>query len=209
MKLQRCDVSFSLPNLARYNSFRFRKFSLVSALVTFVKANERILPFVRTKSSKRTFEPVGVANVRGRLLCYFNSVLYSTEGMLKSEGKVNAVHLSEFTVIRYLHRALTPTFTFSVNDLLSSNISILIGPMKTSAVLVTHPLCIRARVPQIAPLTSLQPVSVEATGTNYLIRMSPTEELRAEALKDIVKNYHWKTMAVIGYKDREGVLERI
>lgn len=168
---------------------------------------EYLLPFARTKSSKRTFEPVGVANVRGRLLIF--QLRFIFKEMLKSEWKVTAVHLSEFTVIRYLHRASTPTFTFSVNDLLGSNISILIGPMQTSAVLATHPLCIRARVPQIAPLTSLQPVSVEAAGTSYLISMSPTEKLRAEVVKDIVKNYHWKTMAVIGYKDREGVLERI
>ena len=117
--------------------------------------------------------------------------------------------LSELTVIRYLHPASIPTFTFSVNDLLSNNISVLIGPMQTSAVFATHPLCIRARVPQIAPLTSSQAASVKAAGKKYLITMSPTEKLRAEVVKEIVKNYHWKTMAVLGYKDREGVRKGI
>ena len=129
--------------------------------------------------------------------------------MLKSEGKVIALLKSELTVIHFLYRASIPIFTFSVNDLLSNNISVLIGPMQTSAIFVTHPLCIRARVPQIAPLTSSQPGSVKAAGTKYLITMSPTEKLRAEVLKEIVKNYHWKTMAVLGYKDREGVRKGI
>ena len=129
--------------------------------------------------------------------------------MLKSEWKVIAFYISELTVIHYLHRASIPIFTFSVNDLLSNNVSVLIGPMQTSAVFATHPLCIRAHVPQIAPLTSLQPISGKAAGMKYLIRMDSTEKLRAEVVKEIVKNYHWKTMAVLGYKDREGVRKGI
>ena len=99
------------------------------------------------------------------------------------------------------------TSASSVNDLLSSNISILVGPMQTSAVLATHPLCLRARVPQIAPLTSLRLVPMKTEGVNFLVRMSPTEALKAEVLKEIVKSFGWKTMAVYGYKDKEGLLK--
>lgn len=88
-----------------------------------------------------------------------------------------------------------------VNSLLNSNISILIGPMETSAVVVTHPLCSRAGVPQIAPLTSLEGIPVGNTDSNYLVRMSPTEMLKAKVLAEIIKNYKWETMAVIGYQD--------
>ena len=95
-------------------------------------------------------------------------------------------------------------FLFTVNSLLNSNISILIGPMETSAVIATHPLCSRAGVPQIAPLTSLESIPVDNTGSNYLVRMSPTEKLKAKVLAEIIKHYNWETMAVVGYQDDEG-----
>lgn len=94
--------------------------------------------------------------------------------------------------------------SFPVNSLLSSNISILIGPMETSAVIATHPLCSRASVPQIAPLTSLEIISEGASGLNYLLRMSPTEKLKAKAIAEIIKRYKWETMAVLGYQNKEG-----
>jgi len=90
-----------------------------------------------------------------------------------------------------------------VNSLLSRNISILIGPMETSAVIATHPLCVRARVPQIAPLTSLQTIQTENAGSSYLLRMSPAETLKAKVIAEIVKHYNWQTMAVLGYQDKE------
>lgn len=95
-------------------------------------------------------------------------------------------------------------FAFTVNSLLNSNISILIGPMETSAVVVTHPLCSRAGVPQIAPLTSLGRIPVGNTDSNYLVRMSPTEKLKAKVLAEIIKNYKWETMAVVGYQEDQG-----
>ena len=95
-------------------------------------------------------------------------------------------------------------FSFTVNSLLKSNISILIGPMETSAVVATHPLCSRAGVPQIAPLTSLERIPVGNNGSNYLVRMSPTEKLKAKVLADLVKKYNWETMAVVGYQDDQG-----
>lgn len=95
-------------------------------------------------------------------------------------------------------------FSFTVNSLLNSNISILIGPMETSAVVATHPLCSRAGVPQIAPLTSLERIPVGITGSNYLLRMSPTEKLKAKVLAEIIKYYKWETMAVVGYQDDQG-----
>ena len=98
------------------------------------------------------------------------------------------------------------TFTSIVNSLLSRNISILIGPMETSAVIATHPLCVRARVPQIAPLTSLQTIQTENAGSSYLLRMSPTETLKAKVIAEIVKHYNWQTMAVLGYQDKEGAI---
>ena len=94
--------------------------------------------------------------------------------------------------------------SFPVNSLLSSNISILIGPMETSAVIATHPLCSRASVPQIAPLTSLEIISEGDSGLNYLLRMSPTEKLKAKAIAEIIKRYKWETMAVLGYQNKEG-----
>lgn len=107
--------------------------------------------------------------------------------------------------LRGLPRHADPTDDFDnieqVNSLLNSNISILIGPMETSAVVVTHPLCSRAGVPQIAPLTSLETIPVGNTGSNYLVRMSPTEMLKAKVLAEIIKHYKWETMAVVGYQD--------
>lgn len=76
--------------------------------------------------------------------------------------------------------------------------------METSAVVVTHPLCSRAGVPQIAPLTSLETIPVGNTGSNYLVRMSPTEMLKAKVLGEIIKHYKWETMAVVGYQDDQG-----
>lgn len=101
-------------------------------------------------------------------------------------------------------RQLLFLFSFTVSSLLNSNISILIGPMETSAVVVTHPLCSRAGVPQIAPLTSLEGIPVGNTDSNYLVRMSPTEMLKAKVLAEIIKNYKWETMAVVGYQDDQG-----
>ena len=81
--------------------------------------------------------------------------------------------------------------------------------METSAVAAIHPLCVRARVPQIAPLTSLLTIPVENTGrTSYLVRMSPTETLKAKVIADIVKHYKWQTMAVLGCQDKEGVVRK-
>lgn len=76
--------------------------------------------------------------------------------------------------------------------------------METSAVVVTHPLCSRAGVPQIAPLTSLERILVGNNGSDYLIRMSPSEKLKAKVLAAIIKNYKWETMAAVGYQDDEG-----
>ena len=98
------------------------------------------------------------------------------------------------------------TFTSTVNDLLSSNISILIGPMETSAVVATQPLCIRARVPQIAPLTSLETLPADNEGTSYLVRMNPTGALRAKVIAEIIEHYRWQTMAVLGYQEKEGII---
>ena len=100
------------------------------------------------------------------------------------------------------------TSTSTVNGLLSSNISILIGPMETSAVVATQPLCIRARVPQIAPLTSLETLPVDSEGTSYLVRMNPTEALRAKVIAEIMKHYKWQTMAVLGSQEKEGMIEK-
>ena len=97
-------------------------------------------------------------------------------------------------------------FRLSVNNLLSRNISILIGPMETSAVIATQPLCKTARVPQIAPLTSLETVLSDDDEPGYLLRMNPTEKLKSKVLADIVKYFHWQTMAVLGYQDREGIV---
>lgn len=76
--------------------------------------------------------------------------------------------------------------------------------METSAVIATHPLCSRASVPQIAPLTSLEIISEGDSGLNYLLRMSPTEKLKAKAIAEIIKRYKWETMAVLGYQNKEG-----
>ena len=76
--------------------------------------------------------------------------------------------------------------------------------METSAVIATHPLCSRAGVPQIAPLTSLEMKPVDNSGSNYLLRMSPTEKLKAKVIAEIIRNYEWETMAVLGYQDKEG-----
>ena len=80
--------------------------------------------------------------------------------------------------------------------------------METSAVIATQPLCIRARVPQIAPLTSLQTLPMDDAGTSYLVRMNPTEALRAKVLAEIIKHYEWQTMAVLGNQDKEGMSEK-
>lgn len=109
-----------------------------------------------------------------------------------------------FLVAKLFISILFLLFSFTVNSLLNSNISILIGPMETSAVVVTHPLCSRAGVPQIAPLTSLETIPVGNTGSNYLVRMSPTEMLKAKVLAEIIKHYKWETMAVVGYQDDQG-----
>jgi len=118
----------------------------------------------------------------------------------------DTVNYPEFK-LRGLIRFSNPTDDFDnieqVNSLLDSNISILIGPMETSAVVVTHPLCSRAGVPQIAPLTSLERILVGNNGSDYLIRMSPSEKLKAKVLAAIIKNYKWETMAVVGYQDDE------
>ena len=76
--------------------------------------------------------------------------------------------------------------------------------METSAVIATHPLCSRASVPQIAPLTSLEMISEDGSGLNYLLRMSPTEKLKAKVIAGIIENYKWETMAVLGYQNKEG-----
>ena len=111
---------------------------------------------------------------------------------------------ADFLWPSYLPQFLFLLFSFTVNSLLNSNISILIGPMETSAVVVTHPLCSRAGVPQIAPLTSVETIPVGNTDSNYLVTMSPTEMLKAKVLAGIIKHYKWETMAVVGYQDDEG-----
>lgn len=147
---------------------------------------------------------------------FIGALLSSTENATLPEEKAFKLAIEHVNAdtknypgieLRWVIRYADPDNDFDnidrVNDLLSSNISILVGPMQTSAVLATHPLCLRARVPQIAPLTSLRLVPMETEGVNFLVRMSPTEALKAEVLKEIVKSFGWKTMAVYGYKDKE------
>ncbi|XP_078376048.1 glutamate receptor ionotropic, kainate 2-like isoform X2 [Oculina patagonica] len=130
------------------------------------------------------------------------------EAFKLSIGQINndTVNYPDFK-LRGLIRFSDPNDDFDnieqVNSLLNSNISILIGPMETSAVIATHPLCSRAGVPQIAPLTSPDSIPVGNTGSNYLLGMSPTEKLKAKVLGEIVKHYKWETMAVLGYQDEE------
>lgn len=158
----------------------------------------------RVNSSQKTTEIL-----IGALLSPTRSNISKEEEALKlaieqvNEDTVNYPGIKLRSLIRYADPDRDFDNIEQVNDLLSNNVSVLIGPMQTSAVFATHPLCIRAHVPQIAPLTSLQPISGKAAGTKYLIRMDPTEKLRAEVVKEIVKNYDWKTMAVLGYKDRK------
>ncbi|XP_015749283.1 PREDICTED: uncharacterized protein LOC107329066 [Acropora digitifera] len=158
----------------------------------------------RVNSSQKTTEIL-----IGALLSPTRSNISKEEEALKlaieqvNEDTVNYPGIKLRSLIRYADPDIDFDNIEQVNDLLSNNVSVLIGPMQTSAVFATHPLCIRAHVPQIAPLTSLQAISVKAAGAKYLIRMDPTENLRAEVVKEIVKNYHWKTMAVLGYKDRK------
>ncbi|KAK3711403.1 hypothetical protein QZH41_013510, partial [Actinostola sp. cb2023] len=88
----------------------------------------------------------------------------------------------------------------AANKLLSLGVVALIGPMTSAAIPVTGPLTSIAHVPQILPLTSWDTSDLNSQEYGYLLRMSPSEKLKAQALIDIVRNYKWKRVAVLGLR---------
>jgi len=90
--------------------------------------------------------------------------------------------------------------SFQANKLLTRGVVVLIGPMTSAAITVTGPLTSMAHIPQILPLTSWDTSDLGSQEYGYLLRMSPSEKLKARALVDIVINYKWKRVAVLGLR---------
>ena len=90
--------------------------------------------------------------------------------------------------------------SFSADKLISLGVVALIGPLTSAPLPVIGPLTSVAHVPQILPLTSWDTSDLEVGGYEYLLRMSPTEKLKAQVMIDIVKHYKWKRVAVLSLR---------
>ncbi|KXJ15397.1 hypothetical protein AC249_AIPGENE11110 [Exaiptasia diaphana] len=75
--------------------------------------------------------------------------------------------------------------------------------MTSAAIPVIGPLTSAAHVPQILPLTSWDTSALNSQEYGYLVRMTPSEKLKAKALVDIIINYKWKKVAVLGLRGDE------
>ncbi|XP_048581286.1 glutamate receptor ionotropic, kainate 2 isoform X2 [Nematostella vectensis] len=89
---------------------------------------------------------------------------------------------------------------FMVNKLLRQGISVLIGPMDSSTIPAIGPMLSIAQVPQILPLTSMDTSALDQNDYGYLLRMAPTEKLKAKVIVDIIQHFKWKRIAILGLR---------
>ncbi|EDO46596.1 predicted protein [Nematostella vectensis] len=87
-----------------------------------------------------------------------------------------------------------------VNKLLRQGISVLIGPMDSSTIPAIGPMLSIAQVPQILPLTSMDTSALDQNDYGYLLRMAPTEKLKAKVIVDIIQHFKWKRIAILGLR---------
>ncbi len=85
---------------------------------------------------------------------------------------------------------------FAVCKLLSEGVTTIIGPMTSTSVKASHPMCLGFHMPMISP-SATDPMLDDAQGYKYLLRMTPPDSQQSHALVDLIKYFRWDTMAIL------------
>ena len=73
----------------------------------------------------------------------------------------------------------------------------IVGPITSSSVKVTHPLCAGFHIPQIAPYATDPTFDFSPDTYSYLVRMSSSDATENRAMADFVSHFNWTRIAVL------------
>lgn len=79
----------------------------------------------------------------------------------------------------------------------------IIGPTNTDNVNSIQQICPQLQTPQIVPMVSGLSI-YNPCNHDYLMRMSPGDELLFHAVTDVINHYSWTQISVLASRDNEG-----
>ncbi|XP_031560849.1 glutamate receptor 2-like isoform X2 [Actinia tenebrosa] len=80
----------------------------------------------------------------------------------------------------------------------------IIGPNEVIHIEAIQRLCPQLRTPQLAPFASGLTQSFNPCDFEYILRMSPSDDLLCNVAADVVKYFKWTKVAVLASRDNEG-----
>ena len=86
-----------------------------------------------------------------------------------------------------------------------NGVSAIVGPMTSSTIKATQPLCAGFHIPQIAPYATDPSFDFSPDSYSYLVRMSPSDTVENCALADLVSYFNWTRIAVLASRDDYGL----
>ncbi|CAH1790253.1 unnamed protein product [Owenia fusiformis] len=92
----------------------------------------------------------------------------------------------------------------AVCDQLKQGITAIIGPLSSTSVKASHPMCGGFQTPMIAP-SATDPTLVNVMEYEYLVRLSAPDSLQSQALVDLVKWFRWDTVAILSDNSDYGI----
>lgn len=93
----------------------------------------------------------------------------------------------------------------AVYEQIHNGVAAIVGPITSSSVKASHPLCSGFHVPQIAPYATDPSFDFSADSFNYLVRMSPSDAIENLALADFASHFNWTRMAVLTSRSDYGL----
>lgn len=85
---------------------------------------------------------------------------------------------------------------FAVCKLLKQGVTSIIGPMSSTAVKASHPMCLGFAMPMITP-SATDPMLNNRDAYRYLLRIMPPDSMQSRALVDFIKYFRWDTVAIL------------
>lgn len=84
-------------------------------------------------------------------------------------------------------------------------VAAIIGPMTSSMVKITYPLCEGFGVPQIAPYATDPSFEFSSHFYTYLLRMSSSDSIENQVIGDFISHFNWTRLALISSRSEYGL----
>lgn len=89
--------------------------------------------------------------------------------------------------------------------LIHDGVSIMIGPMPSSMVKSTYPICEGFGVPQVSPYATDPSFVFSPHRYEYLVRMSSSDSIENQVIVDFISHFNWTRMALISSRSDYGL----